>query len=73
MYSPLMDTIIFRFLISIAISKNLKMRLLDVMMAYLYGSLDSNIHMKILEGYKMPEVYIPCNLFSINLQKKLYA
>ena len=29
--------------------------------------------MKILEGYKMPEVYTPRNLFSIKLQRSLYG
>ena len=31
------------------------MRLMDIVTAYLYGSLDSNIYMKIPEGFKMPE------------------
>ena len=47
-YSPVMDTITFCFLISIALSKKLEMRLMDVVTAYLYGSLDSDIHMKFL-------------------------
>ena len=72
-YSPMMDTITFRFLISMAVSEKLKMRLLDVVTAYLYGSLDSNIFVKIPEGYKMPEAYTPRNLFSIKLQKSLYG
>ena len=67
MYSPVMDTITFRFLISMTVSKKLEMRLMDVMTAYLYGSLDSDIFMKIPEGYKMPEAYTPRNLFSIKL------
>ena len=63
-YSLVMNTITFRFLISMAVSKRLEMRLKDVVTAYLYGSLDSDIHMKILEGYKMPKEYTPCNLFN---------
>ena len=31
------------------------MCLKDVVTAYLYGSLDSDIYMKIPEGFKMPE------------------
>ena len=54
-YSPMMDTITFRFLISMAVLERLEMRLMDVVTAYLYGSFDLDIHMKILEGYKMPE------------------
>ena len=67
-----MDTITFRFLISMAVSKRLEMRLMDVVTVYLYGSLDFDIHMKILEGYKMLEAYTPRNLFSIKLQRSLY-
>ena len=63
-----MDTITFHFLISMAVSKRLEMRLMDVVTAYLYGSLDSDIFMKIPEGYKMSEAYTPRNLFSIKLQ-----
>ena len=47
---------------------------MDVVTAYLYGSLDSEIYMKIPEGFKMPEAY---NLgsrehYSIKLNKFLY-
>ena len=67
-----MDTITFHFLISMAVSEKLEMRLMDVVTAYLYGSLDFDIFMKILKGYKMPEAYTPRNLFSIKLQRSLY-
>ena len=63
-YSPVMDTITFRFFISMAVSKRLEMHLIHVVTNYLYSSLDFDIHMKILEGYKMPEAYTPCNLFN---------
>jgi hypothetical protein len=42
-YSPVMDGITFRYLISMAASMNLQMKLMDVVTAYLYGSLDTNI------------------------------
>ena len=67
-----METITFRFLISIAVLERLEMRLMDVMMTYLYGSLDFDTHMKTLKRYKMPKAYTPCNLFSIKLQRSLY-
>ena len=74
-YSPVMDTITFRFLISLAVSERLEMRLMDVVTAYLYGSLDSDIYMKIPEGFRMPEAYNsrPRNLYSIKLQRSLYG
>ena len=46
-YSPVMHAIAFRFLISLTVSEELIMRLMDLITAYLYGSIDSDIHMKI--------------------------
>ena len=54
-YAPAIDAITFRFLISLVITENLDMRLMDVVKAYLYGSLDNDIYMKIPKGYRMPE------------------
>ena len=54
-YSPAMDTIKFRYLISLIVSKGLDMRLMDVITTYLYGSIDTDIYMKILEGFKLLE------------------
>ena len=54
MYSPVMDAIMFRFLMSLMASKNLEMHLIDVLTTYLYGSLDKDICMKLPEGLKMP-------------------
>ena len=73
-YSPVVDVITFRCLISMAVSEGLDMRLMDVVTAYLYESLDSDIYMKILEGLKMPEAYnISRDMCSIKLQKSLYS
>ena len=65
--------ITFRFLISLVIFEKLEMRLMDIVTAYLYGSLDSYIYMKIPEGFKMSDTCIPRNLFSIKLQRSLYG
>ena len=46
-YSPVMDVINFRYLISMTVNLDLKMKLMDVVTAYLYGNLDSNIYMKV--------------------------
>ena len=74
-YSPVMDAITFRYLISLAVSENLEMRLMDVVTAYLYGSLDNDIYMKIPEGFKMPEALNskPRERYSIKLQRSLYG
>ena len=54
-----MNMITLHFLIGLVVSERLEMRLMDVVMAYLYDSLDSDIYMKIHEGYKMPKAYFP--------------
>ena len=46
-YAPIMDAIRFRFFISLVAKENLDMQLMDVVTAYLYGSLDNDIYMKI--------------------------
>ncbi|GKC03999.1 copia protein [Tanacetum coccineum] len=54
-YSPIVDATTLIFLISLENVERLQMRLMDVVTAYLYGSLNSDSYMKILEGLKMPE------------------
>ncbi|KAL0329128.1 UNVERIFIED_CONTAM: Copia protein, partial [Sesamum radiatum] len=48
-YSPVVDATTFRYLISLAVKEGLDLRLLDVVTAYLYGSLDNDIYMKLPE------------------------
>jgi hypothetical protein len=45
------------------------MCLIDVVIARLYESLEKDIHMKILEGFKMPEAFYdkPISVCSIKL------
>jgi hypothetical protein len=52
---------------------NLKMQLMDVVTAYLYGSLDSEIHMRVPEGLKIPRPNQNRNMFSVRLQRSLYG
>ena len=74
-YSPVMDAITFRYLISLAVLEGLDMRLMDVVTTYLYGSLDANVYMKILEGFTLPEEMNskPQSMYSIKLQRSLYG
>ena len=74
-YSPVMDAITFRYLIHLAVSEGRKMHLMDVVTAYLYGSIDSDIYMKILEGFTLPRAKFskPCGMYSIKLQRSLYG
>ena len=70
-YSPVIDTITFRFLMNLAVSERLDMRLMDVITTYLYGSINNDIYMKILEVFKLSEENNtkPYNLCSIKLQQ----
>ncbi|GKE94065.1 retrovirus-related pol polyprotein from transposon TNT 1-94, partial [Tanacetum coccineum] len=74
-YSPIMDAITFRYLISLAVSRNLEMRLMDVVTAYLYGSIDNDMYMKIPKGFRIPESLSskPKEIYSIKLQRSLYG
>ena len=53
-YSPVMGGITFRYCVSLAVQKRLYMQLMDVVTAYLYGSLDSDIYMKVPDGISIP-------------------
>ena len=46
-YSPVMDTITFRYLISLTVFEGLDMRLMNVVIAYLYGFIHTDIYMKL--------------------------
>ena len=70
-----MDAITFHFLISLAVSEGLDMRLMNVITTYLYESIDNDIYMKIPEGFKLYEANNtkPRNMCSIKLQQSLYG
>ncbi|KAL0325286.1 UNVERIFIED_CONTAM: Retrovirus-related Pol polyprotein from transposon TNT 1-94 [Sesamum radiatum] len=74
-YSPVVDATTLRFLISLSVIEQLKMQLMDVVTAYLYGSLDTNIYMRIPEGLKMPKALKskPRYMYSIKLKRSLYG
>ncbi|BBH03062.1 Disease resistance protein CC-NBS-LRR class family [Prunus dulcis] len=74
-YSLVMDTITFRYLISLVVSEKLEMRLMDVITTYLYGELDTDIYMKVPEGFKLPEAARnkPRGMFSVKLRRSLYG
>ncbi|KAL6311157.1 hypothetical protein AAG906_025503 [Vitis piasezkii] len=50
-------------------------RLMDVITAYLYGSMDNDIYMKIPKGFKLPDANNtkPRSMYSIKLQRSLYG
>ena len=72
-YSPMVDAITFRYLISLAIHHKFHMRLMDVVTTCLCDSLDSEIYMKVLEGFKMPKACKDSREnYAIHLHKSLY-
>ena len=74
-YSPVVYAITFRYLIILTIHEMLDMCLMNVVTAYLYGSIDNDVYMKISEGFKMSEAYNsnPQKVYSIKLQRFLYG
>jgi len=72
-YSPVMSGITFQYLISLAAQKGLSMHLMDVVTAYFYGSLDSDIYMKVPERLDIPNKNQSRNMYCVKLQKSLYG
>ena len=62
-------------IIYLAVSEGLDMQLMDLVTTYLYASIDTNVYMKIPEGFKLPEVMNskPRSMYSIKLQRSLYG
>jgi len=72
-YSPVMSGITFRYLIALAVQNHLSMQLMDVVTAYLYGSLDSDIYMKVPDGIPIPNPKASRNTYCVKLNKSLYG
>jgi len=72
-YSLVMSGITFRYLIALAVQNRLSMQLMDVVTAYLYGSLDSDIYMKVPDGISIPNPKANRNMYCVKLQKSLYG
>jgi hypothetical protein len=72
-YSPVMSAITFQYLISLAVQNRLSLQLMDIVTAYLYVSLDSDIYMKVPNGIDVPNPKAKCNMYRAKLQKSLYG
>ena len=72
-YSTVMSGIMFRYLILLAVQNCLSIQLMDIVTAYLYGSLDSNIYMKVPDGISIPNPKANRNMYCVKLQKLLYG
>ena len=71
-YSPVMDSTTFKYLISLTISASLKMNLMDVVNAYLYGNLDIELYMKVPARLK-PKHPIKDKDICVKLLRPLYG
>ena len=74
-YSPIMDAIIFRYLICLVVLEGLDLHLMDVIITYLYGSLDDDIYIwKSLKDFKMHKATNSkhCSIYSNKLQRSSY-
>ena len=49
------------------------MQFMDVVTAYLYGSLDSDIYMKVPDGIQIPNPNANRNMYCVKLKKSLYG
>jgi len=49
-----LDATTFRYIISLVAQEGLNLHLMDVVIAYLYGSLENDIYMKLPEGFNCP-------------------
>jgi hypothetical protein len=68
-----MNGITFRYLISLAIQNHLSLQLMYVVTAYLYGSLDLDIYMKVPDGIPILNVHAKHNMYCVKLVKSLYG
>ena len=53
----MVDAITLRYLIGLTMYENLDMHLMNVVTAYLFGSLDNDIYMRIPKEFKIPEIH----------------
>jgi hypothetical protein len=72
-YSPVMNGITFQYLISLTTQKRVSLQLMDVVTAYLYGSLDLDIYMKVPDVISIPNANVGCNIYYVKLNKSLYG
>jgi hypothetical protein len=67
-----MNGITFWYLIYLAIQNHLSLQLMDVVTAYLYGLLDSDIYMKVPDGISVLNMHTNRNMYFVKLAKSLY-
>ena len=75
MYSQVVDTTTFHYLINLVVNAGLNLHLISVVTVYLYGSLNNDIYMKIPEGLKVPKASDSSSQeqYSVKLNKFIYG
>jgi hypothetical protein len=71
-YSLVINGITFQLLISLATQKHMSLYLMDVVTVYLYGSLDSDMYMKVPNGISVPNTNVGRNMYCVKLNKSLF-
>lgn len=73
-YIPIKNAITFWYLINLTIHESLEIHIIDLILVYLYGSLDNETYIKIQRQLKMHEAYSlkSWEIYSIGLQRSLY-
>ena len=73
-YSPVMDCVSFRYLLALTVHIVLKIYLMDVVTAYLHGTLDSTLHIRPPHGFLKSEPKPNPNWFvGLRICKALYG
>lgn len=74
-YSLVMDASTFWYLISLVAHEGLNLHMMNAATTYLYGSLDSELYMKLPEGFNIPDAHNSESResYSISLNKSLYG
>jgi hypothetical protein len=72
-YSPVMDAITFRFLISLVVTESLDMCLVDVVTVYLYGSLDNDTWKSLKDTKCLKYIISNPEVFILSSYKDLYT
>ena len=72
-YSPVLDATTFRYLISLVAKEGMNLHLMDIVITYLYDSLENDIYMKLPKGFNLPNKANSKENYSIKLNKSLYG
>ena len=71
-YSMVLNATTLQYLIILVAQQGLHLHLMDDVTTYLYGSLENDIHMKILKGFNLPNKANSKEGYSIKLNKTFY-